>query len=104
MILLAERFTKGLEGVLEIRGHRGFAEDMVQNAARRYHSGWGILGTVRAYFGKDLLGPKIEPETERRIVVLKQGFAHMPSTKMALVLQGLGTSIESEEVLAVFAS
>ena len=101
---LVERFSKELPGALTLSGHQGFSDVTIQEAETEYRSKWGILGIFKAYFKGDLLGVKVDPDTERRIVALKLGFPHMPATKATLILQGLEDTIKPEEVKSVFAS
>ena len=101
---LVERFSKELPGSLTLSGHQGFSDVTIQEAETEYRSKWGILGIFKAYFKGDLLGVKVDSDTERRIVALKLGFPHMPATKATLILQGLENTIKPEEVKSVFAS
>jgi len=64
----------------------------------------GPLCAVRAVFDEGILRGKIKPETERRIVALKLGFVSMPGTFAAVVMQGFGISVESGDVVDVYAS
>lgn len=62
------------------------------------------LYALRAVFADGILRKEIEPETERRIVGLKLGFAHMPGTTAAVIMKGFGVPISSRDVLDVYAS
>ena len=64
----------------------------------------GPLSAFETVFDDGILRREIKLETERRIVGLKLGFAHMPGTTAAVVMKGFGETIDARAVLDVYAS
>ena len=63
----------------------------------------GVVGAVEAYFPAVVDG-RIDPELERKVVALKEGFPSLPATTCATILQGLNCEIQQEQVLAIYGS
>lgn len=82
---------------------KGFSEALIKSANENFVR-FGVLGTVLAYFRNPLLLQSIEPKVERMVLALKRGYPHLPSTKTAIIIQGFGHTMESSDVLSIFAS
>ncbi len=68
-------------------------------------SKYGIIGVVSAYFDDNIVDINVDSNTERKALVLKNGYLNMPVTKATLILKGFNIKSATEEtVRSIFAS
>lgn len=80
-----------------------FGKDLINRAKERYNAE-GIVGVVGGYFNDKIFRTDIEPELERKIVIMKTGLEALPATKAVLLFQGFGEDLSSEQIHRVYSS
>lgn len=68
------------------------------------YSSRGVIGVYESRFQGKILNQFISMEVERKIIALKKGYPHLPSTKASTIAKGFGYDLESSDVLAIYAS
>jgi hypothetical protein len=64
----------------------------------------GVVGAAAAAFAAGVVDETIDPQVERKVVAMKEGFPSLPATTCATILRGLGGDVQHEQVLAIYGS
>jgi len=83
--------------------HGQFSETLLADA-RQNMGRIGVLGVALAWFRNPILIQGVEPELERRVLALKKGWPGLPATKMSTIIRGFGHTMDSSQILSVYAS
>ena len=102
LLQLAQRCMKTTEGESSFP-FCDFSETLTDGAKKEI-ARIGILGAASAYFRNPILIQGVEPKLERMVIALKRGYPRLPSTKMSTIIQGFGYTLESSDILSIYAS
>ena len=80
-----------------------FSDLQIKNAREAYIQG-GIIGVIKSYFGDEILLEGIKQQVERKVIILKKGFPHLPATKASTIFKGFMHNIDHEDVLNIYKS
>ncbi|MFT4305079.1 MAG: transposase [Candidatus Woesearchaeota archaeon] len=95
---------KNFNNKIDIFLNRFYFSKQKNSKAKNYFKKFGIIGIFKVYFDEDIVDRNIDISVERKVFLLKSGFQNLPSTKMAIIVNGFGHEISSAIVKKIYST